>query len=71
MWVSPDIQTFYTLDLNVKNPFSGKFVVLDNNIAVNYWNIKLHFPLSFAPFEIFFIYQTLLKNWCLEINVKR
>ena len=29
MWVSPDIQIFYTLKLNnVKTPFSGKMVYL-------------------------------------------
>ena len=37
MWVSPDIHIFYTLKLNnVKTPFSGKIVFLDNHIAVNY-----------------------------------
>ena len=37
MWNSHDIQVIYTLKLNnVKTPFSGKMLSLDNHTAVNY-----------------------------------
>ena len=34
MWVSPNIQIFYTLELNnIKTRFSGKIIFLDKHIA--------------------------------------
>ena len=52
---------------NVKTPFSGKMVFLDNTLQ---WIIGMYvLSLLFAPFETFFIFQKLLEMLFCDLPI--